>query len=84
MQPEHRSEVLTAAKANGWSVDSERTTHGAMSDAFTKEGLSLILFWVETPWCDARSAGGFLTDPDGQRQVYRFIGSDGVMAILKR
>jgi hypothetical protein len=84
VQPDRRDEVLATAKAKGWTVDSKRTEHGAMGDKFVRADVSMILFWVETPWSDARSAGGFITDRGGQRQVYRFIGHDGVLALLSR
>jgi hypothetical protein len=84
VQPDRRDEVLDLAKIKGWTVDSKRTEHGALSDKFVRADVNMILFWVETPWSDARSAGGYVTDRDGQRQVCRFIGPDGVLALLSR
>ncbi|MGH9023880.1 MAG: hypothetical protein ACRDV9_12405 [Acidimicrobiia bacterium] len=80
---DRRGDVLEAAKTNGWSTDSDWTRHGAISDQFTRGKLTLICFWSQTPWSEARWDGGVLAGPDGPRQVWRIEGTDGVMAILR-
>jgi hypothetical protein len=80
---DRRRDVLDAAKEHGWTSDSDRTRHGAISDQFTKGARTLTCFWSETPWSDARWDGGVLSSPDGQREVWRIERDDGVLDILK-
>lgn len=74
--------MLRAARTNGWTIDSDRTRHGAISDQFARDAFTLTCFWSATPWSDARWDGGVLTAPDGARQVWRVSGEGGVLAIL--
>lgn len=81
---DRRNDVIETAKARGWTIDSDTTTHGALSDQFIKSGVTLTCFWGQTPWSDARWHGGFAASPDGPRQVWKIEGGGGVMSILNR
>lgn len=80
---DRRGDVLDAAAKQGWSIDSDRTRHGAISDQFAKGDVTLTCFWSQTPWSDARWDGGVFSSPKAQRQVWRIEGEDGVMAMLR-
>lgn len=47
-----RGDVLESANAHGWTHDSARTRHGAISDQVTRDDATLTCFWAETPWSD--------------------------------
>jgi len=78
-----RNDVLDAAKSNGWAVDTDTTRHGAISDQFTRSGVTLTCFWSQTPWSDARWDSGLLVGPDGARRVWKVAGDGGVLSVLQ-
>lgn len=78
-----RPAVLDTAAANGWTHDTDKTKHGAISDQFTRGGFTLTCFWCETPWSDARWENGVLATPGGPKQVPDIVGEDGVLAVLR-
>jgi hypothetical protein len=80
---DRRDDVRAAASAHGWSSDSDQTRHGAISDQFIRHSTTLTCFWARTPWSEGRWAGGFVSAPEGDRQVWRIEGEGGVMAILR-
>jgi hypothetical protein len=85
MPPHHdrRPDVLDLANARGWSHDTDKTRHGAISDQFTRDGITLTCFWTETPWADARwSRGHVAGGPDGPRGVWTVEKDGGVLAVL--
>jgi hypothetical protein len=36
-----------------------------------------------TPWSDAHWDNGFLSDPDGPKQVWKIVGEGGVLDVLQ-
>lgn len=80
---DRRNDVLDAAKSHGWTVDTDTTWHGAISDQFTRAEVTLTCFWSQTPWSDARWDSGLLVIPDGTRQVWKVGGDGGVLSVLK-
>ena len=82
-QHDRRPDVLAAAKTHGWQHEVGTTTHGSISDQFTRHGRTLTCFWHRTPWSDAYWDQGILSGPDKPRQVWRITGDDGVLAVLK-
>jgi hypothetical protein len=87
IQHNRRPDVLDAAKSHHWSHAFESTSHGAMSDQFTKGKLTLTCFWIQTPWAEARWESGVLAGgSDGPRGVWSIEDGktgDGVLTIIK-
>lgn len=80
---EHREEVLRLADLHGWQRVTETTSHGAVSDQFTRQGTVLTLFWSRSVRSDAHWNTGLLEAADGPRQVWRITGDGGVVDVLR-
>ncbi len=83
VQPDLRSAVLEEARTHGWIHETARTPHGSISDQFSRGPRTLTCFWSETPWSDAHWDNGFLSDPDGPKQVWKIAGEGGVLDVLQ-